>query len=330
MASFDYRQMRAESLAALDAADYSPKKTIMIHSGVTIGLGLLLSVFTYLLDLGINQTGGLGGIGVRAVLETVQSMLQTTNLVLLPFWAIGYTRVAINWTRRQRSDAIMLLTGFRYLGPVLRLLLVQALIYVVLGMLGAYAGASLFMMTPGAEPLMALTEEMANAGITDAGLLLENEAYLSAALPMVPYMLVAAAVLIIPVAYRLRFAEFALMDHPRGGALRAVRKSWRMTRRNCLSLLKLDLRFWWYHLAVVLIAVLGYGDVLLAIAGIELGISADAAMFAFYIFALLCEFALYVWRKNQVSTVYALAYEQLSEPVEEAMNAQMRSYPWNQ
>lgn len=329
MASFDFRQMRSEGLAALDAADYSPKKTIMIHSGVTIGLGLLLSVLTYLMDMGIDQTGGLGGIGVRAVLETIRSMLETTNMLVLPFWAIGYTRMTINWIRRQRSDAVMLLTGFRYLGPVLRLLIVQALIYVGLGMAGAYVGASLFMLTPGAEALNAVTEQMVNSGIADTSVLLESEEYMSAALPMIPYMLVAAAVLVIPAAYRLRFAEFVLMDDPRVGALRAVGKSLRMTRRNCLSLLKLDLRFWWYHLAGVLIVVLGYGDVLLALLGIELGISADAAMFGFYIFALLCEFALYVWKKNEVSTVYALAYEQLCDSVKDTLYTQTRNQPWS-
>lgn len=328
MASFDFHQMRSDGLAALDASVYPPKKTIMIHSGVTIGVGLLLSVLTYLLDIGIDQTSGLGGIGVRAVLETIQSMLQTTNMLLMPFWAIGYTRAAMNWSRREHADAVTLLSGFHYLGSVLRLLLVQSLIFAALGIAGAYGGSALFLMMPGAEPLYALTEEMVNAGITDPNVLLESEEYLSAAKPMVLYMLAVAALLIIPVAYRLRFAEFALMDAPRKGALRAVKKSWRMTRRNCMPLLKLDLRFWWYHLAVVLIAVLGYGDVVLAVAGIELGISADAAMFAFYIVALLCEFGLYVWKKNEVFTVYALAYDQLSAPVEEAMNAQMRNYPW--
>lgn len=328
MASFDFARMRVQGRVALDGASYPPKKLIMAHSSVTIGLGLLLSVLSYLLDMGIAQTGGLGGIGARTVLETAQSLLQTANMLLLPFWSIGYIRVVLHWTRREEADLTTLLAGFRCFGPVLRLLFMQGMVYVFLGMVGAYAGAAVFLMTPGAQPLYALMQEMTDAGITDPYAMLENEAYVAASMAMAPYMLGAAALIIIPVAYRLRFAEFVLMDVPEQGALRAMLHSWRMTRRNCSSLLKLDLRFWWFYLAEGFIVVLGYGDLLLDLMGISLGISTDAAMFAFYIAALLCEFGLYVWKKNEVFAVYALAYDQLTAPREEPQKPQPKNVPW--
>lgn len=329
MATFDFARMQVEGRIALDNASYPPRKLIMVHSGVTIGVSLVLSVLSYLLDMGIAQTGGLGGIGTRTVLETVQSLLMTANMFLLPFWAIGYIGAVLHWTRRETADLGTLLSGFRCLRWVLRLLFIQGLVYVFLGIVGGYAGAAVFLLTPGAQPLYALTQEMVDAGITDPYAIMENEAYVSASMAMAPYMLAGAAVLIAPVAYRLRFAEFALMDDPQQGALWAILCSWRMTRKNCLSLLKLDLRLWWYHLAVLLIAVLGYGDLLLGMAGIELGIGEDAAMFAFYVAGLLCEFGLYVWKKNEVFAVYALAYDQLAAPREEPPKPQPKNVPWS-
>ena len=312
MASFDFSRIRMQGRVALDGASYSPRKLIMIHSGVTIGLGLVLSVISYLLDMGIAQTGGLSGIGTRSVLETVQSLLETANMTLLPFWSIGYVRVILLWMRRQDGDVSTLLYGFRCFVPVIRLMFLQGIVYALLSIVGVYAGTAVFMLTPGAQPLLEVARQMLESGNMDYAALQEHEVFLSVSAAMLPYMLGAALLLIVPVAYRLRFAQFALMDQPRQGALRALLCSWRATKRNCLALLKLDLHFWWYHLAGLLIMALGYGDMLLPLVGIELGISADAAMFAFYIAALLCEFGLYVWKKNEVFAVYALAYDELT------------------
>lgn len=312
MVSFDYGRLRAEGRAALDAAAYSPRKMIMIHSGVNVGLGLLLLAMSYLLDMGVAQTGGLSGVGTRTILETVRSLLESANMIFLPFWTFGYLRVVLNWMRREEAVPVTLLSGFRCMGAVLRLMILQGVLYAVLGLIGGYAGVIVFMLTPGARPLYALIQQMVQAGVTDTSVIMETSVYQAASEAMVPYMLVCGMLLLLPLAYRLRFAKFAVMDMPRIGALRAMVGSWRLTRRNCVSLLKLDLRFWWYHLAGLLIMVLGYGDMLLPLVGIDLNLGADAVMFIFYIAALVCEFGLYVWKKNEVQIVYAMAYQQLS------------------
>ncbi len=328
MTSFDFKRMQVQGRLALDGASYPARKLMMIHSGVSVALGLLLSVLGYWLDMGIAQTSGLGGIGARTILETAQSLLQGASLFLLPFWSIGYIRVILHWVRREDADVSTLLSGFRCLGPVLRLMTLQGAVYLFLAVVGAYAGASIFFMTPGAQALYTVLAELTEAGITDPAALMENEVYMAASMAMAPYMFAGGALLIAPVAYRLRFAEFALMDQPGRGALLALVTSWRMTRRNCWQLLKLDLHFWWFYLAQVLIAVLDYGDVLLSGVDMELGVSADVAMFAFYIAALVCEFALFVWKKNEVFAVYALAYDQLIAPQEEPPKPQPKRVPW--
>ena len=331
MASFDYNRLRTEATAILERTQYHPRKLVMIHSGVTVGLGLAVSLLGYLLDLGIAQTGGLGGIGTRTILETIQSILQVAHTLLLPFWTIGYMFAVLGWIKGEHPYPGDLLQGFRRFGPVLRLQILRGILFVGLGFVGSYLGSAIFLLTPGAGEFYALMQEMGQAELADPEALLQSEAYMELTMSMAPYMLAAAALVVLPMAYRLRFADFVLMDEERGGALYALLKSWHMTRKNCGKLLKLDLRFWWYHLAGLVIAAIGYGDLLLAMAGIELGIDAVGAMFAFYTLAVALEFGLHAWRKNQVQTVYGLAYRQLElpAPVEEVPQPQPKRVPWD-
>ena len=330
MISFDVPSMRSEARTALVGAAVSPKKLIMVHSGVTIGLGLVLSVLSYLLGLGIDETGGLSGIGMRAVLETVQTVLQMANLILVPFWAMGYIRAVLQWKDGTLVDSSTLFAGFRCWGAVLRCLLLQGVIYVALMILGMQLASFVFMLTPSAQAMYTLAEEMTAQGVTDITAMLESDAYQTATMAMLPYVLVGMLIFVIPAAWRLRFTDYALMDAPEAGALRAIRKSLRLTRKNFLPLLKLDLHFWWFYLAQGLIAVLGYGDLLLDMAGVELGMRADVAMFVFYIAALVCEFGLYVWKKNEVFVTYGLAYEQLATARGVPVAAPVqKKVPWN-
>lgn len=329
MTSFDYARLRGRAQAALDDQAHSAKRLVMIHSGVVIGLGLVLSVLSYLLNMGIAETGGLSGIGTRAVLETLQTVLQSINLMLIPFWTVGYTYTILTVSRGEAVDSRSLLWGFRHWGVVLRSMLLQGVIYFALAMVGAQLAGMVFMLTPSAQPLYALVESMTAAGVTDPYAMLDDQVYFDLCLQMLPYLLVGMLLFLVPVFYRLRFADFALAEHPEQGALRAILASFRMTRKNCLAIFRLDLRFWWFYLAQVLVLVLGYGDLLLAAAGVDIGIGVDAAMFLFYIAGLACEFALYVWRKNQVHGTYALAYDQLAVPREEPPKPQPKQVPWN-
>ena len=334
MASFDYNLLHREVERSLALSQYPHRRLVMLHSGVTIGLGLVVSLLGYLLDLGIAQTGGLGGIGTRTILETVQSILQLAHTALLPFWAIGYTFALLCWLGGEQPYPGDLLQGFRRFGPVLRLQILRGALLIGLGFLGAYIGSAVFLLTPGAETfyeIMQLMQQMSPQQLQDPQVLMQSQAYMDLTVMMTPYILVAAALMVIPFAYRLRFADYVLMDTPRGGGLYALLKSWHLTRKKCGMLLKLDLHFWWYHLAGLLIAAVAYGDVLLSMAGVNLGIDEVGAMFAFYIVALVLEFALHIWKKNQVFAVYGLAYRLLETPdaPEEAPRTEPKRVPWD-
>ena len=120
-----------------------------------------------------------------------------------------------------------------------------------------------------------------------------------------------------PKFYSYRMADFCLMDNPRAGALMAIRRSSVMLHKKRLGLLKLDLRFWWFYLLELAVACLYYGDWILTLAGVDLGLSPELLLFAACVVGLACQLALYIWRKNQVVTAYAMVYQKLKPPTQE-------------
>ena len=332
MEKLNYKQLRTDARAAVAGFGNTAVKLIAIHAGFSIGANFLLALINYLLEMGIAQTGGLSGIGTRAILETVQQVLQTTLTLALPFWAMGYTFAALQMARGKSADSVNLLTGFRHLGSVLRTNILRYVIYFALMMLGAQIACYIFMLTPAARALMAVMEEMLatmeSSETLDYVALLNNEAYMQAMLPAMPYMLVGALLPLIPFLYRLRMMDFALMDDPRKGAFHAFAQSMRMTRKNCLAIFKLDLHFWWYHGLYLLIFLVGnYGAD--AAAYFSLPVPADTAQLILTLVCAVCMLALFWWRKNEVSVAYAHAFDILHAPPKETPRPAPKNQPWN-
>lgn len=299
----DRRGLKAEAKAALKNACYDPKRLILIHTGASVVLGLILALLDYLLECQIDGTGGLGGVGARSVLETVQSVLTIAQLAVVMFWQIGYVYVALKISRGEEAGIRDLFQGFRSFGPVLRMRLLTALLYGGMAIAGAYLASALFMFTPWADPVMAAYTEGSEEAILEA-----------AATVALPLMLVSAAVLLIlmaPLYYRLRQAEFALMEDPRAGAMAAIRKSREMMRGRRIALFKLDLSFWWFYVLETLTGFLVFGDVVLEMAGVALPWSETVSYYLSLALCYLCTLALYWWRGNEVRVTYARAYEAL-------------------
>ena len=317
MQSLSYSLLRPAAEDALEAARYSPRRLVVLHTGVGLTIGLILSILTYVLDLGIAQTGGLSGIGSRTTLETIQSILSLVSTILLPFWEIGYIFAALQFARRQSADTTCLYQGLRHWGVVLRGLLLRAGVVFLVIFAGAQLISTIYMMTPAAAPLYALTLELAESGITDPYALMESEAYMALMMKAIPFVLIGVVILLLPVLYLLRFTDYVLMDRPQMGALYAMVTSFHMTKRHFKALLKLDLRFWWYYALELLVAVISYGHLILDLMGIDIGIGGDTAMFVFYIVSLAGQLGLYAWKKNAVFTTYALAYDCICPPASE-------------
>lgn len=310
-------ELKDAAARSLARSSDSPKKLVLIHLGICLLVSLLLSVLDYLLEQQIGSTGGLGGLGSRSLMATVQYLLRLAQVIALPFWQMGYLFLTLKLAREESANASTLLEGFRRLGPVLRYHLMLGIMLLGIALGSSYAAGAIFLFSPLSLPLM---EELGPL-LSDPTMLENGETMELMARHSLPLLILYAAIvliLLIPFFFRYRMAALALMDTPEIGALRALRTSRKMMQHHWMDVFKLDLSFWWFYLLESLVALVAYGDYLLPMLGISLPISANALYFLFLILAMVCQLVLYGWRKNEVSVTYAHAYIILRENLGES------------
>lgn len=317
MDPIDRRTLKNEAAEALAGASYSPGKLVLIHTAVSAGLALLTALVSYLLQQQIAGTGGLSGIGSRSLLETAQSLLEILNMVLLPFWGIGLVWAFMNISRYQGGEPRDLLTGFRLLGPVLRTKILHVLVLSGAAFVGCYLGMFFYSSTPLSADLYTVAEPYIVDGMLDYAII-DDPAFQAVALWALPFIFGGAALAVIPLAYRLRLMDYALLDQPEQGAFAAMRFTREVMRGHRWELFKLDLSFWWFYLLELLLVAICYGDVILAMAKVDLGMNQATAYFLFYALSLVAQVGLYAWKKPHLMATYARYYDTIRpKPQEE-------------
>lgn len=307
----DRKGLEAAATQALSCVA-NHRRLVLIYAVVAGLLPLLTGLISFLLDSRIAQTGGLAGIGVRSTLSTVQTLLATTVSWLLPFWSMGYVYTTLRFSHGQETGAQSLLEGFRRFGPVLRLLLLKELLFAGLGVLCIYFGCFVMLLTPLARPLQAFLLENTDLLLTGV---LDEAAMAGMVEAMVPMLIgcgVLFAAVAIPLFYRLRLADYYLLDVPGCRARQAMALSRKALRRKCMALLRLDFHFWWFYLAEGVIAVIGYGDVLAGLLGLPL--TGSGVYFGVSLLALAARLALYWFCRNRVAVTYVKFYQALVTP----------------
>lgn len=310
---FDRRELKATAEDALSCAT-NAKRLVLIWAAVSAVLPLLVSIMNSILDSQIAGTGGLSGIGLRSALSTIQSGSHSLVSLLMPFWNLGYIAAVMRFARKEQADHKVLFAGFRRFGPALRMYLQIIILLVILCIVCFNVGVTLVSLTPLADPVWAIWEqsqEMFLSGVMDEALLAAT------AEAMMPTFFICCGLTLIvavPVFYPLRLADYCVLDSNHSSGLLALLESRRLMRHNCFRLFRLDLSFWWFYLAQLLLPVICYGDVILAALGIPLPFGEEAAFFIFYIAALLGQFALLYCCSNRVQTTYAVFYDSLRTP----------------
>ena len=306
--------LRRQADQRLQSAAYNPQKLILIHTAIGLGASLAMAFLSFLFSLEIENTGGLSGMGTRSILSTIQVVLEFSVMILMPFWNIGLCRAALGWYRNERTEVPSLLEGFRRFGSVLGQKILVGGLFMIALFLASQISSTLYMLTPFAQPLLDMMNEMMTAD-PDA---LITQAYtgemLTAMIPLFIISGVLFAGLAIPLFYRTRFADLALMDGNRGPV--SVLVSFRITKGKMRQIFKLDLWFWWFYLLQFLTVVLCYADTILALAGVALPMSADASFFLFYILGSLAQLLLLWQYQAKVSATYDVAYHTLLLPDE--------------
>ena len=328
----DRLSLKSQALNCLANASYSPKKLILLHTGVVLLLSFLLAVADSLLENQIGSTGGLSGISSRSILATAQAMLRLTQTVLLPFWQMGYLYVTMKLAREEAVSPWDLCEGFRRFGPVLRLNLLKTAIIALIVVVGSNIASSIFFLTPFAAPMMeALAPLMSDPVAMSDPAALQEALNAAAGDAMVPLSIIAAVVIIaisLPVFYHYRLASYFLMDSDRPRAFASMRSSRKLMRYLCLDMFKLDASFWWFYLLEVLTGVLCYGDLILGWLGVTLPFDTTIAYFLFFALYLISQLVLYLWRKNEVEVTYACAYEFLRSNHDPKPQPKPQSQPW--
>lgn len=310
----NHRKLKQEAAEALSRGR-DPQKVILTYSGILTLATLLVVVADAWLAQEISGTGGLGNMGIRSVLSTIQMVLPLAQGFFLLCWDYGYASAVLRLSRRQYADHTDLLTGFHRFGPIVRCELIQGIIYAAMLFICSYAGFFIFIITPlGASTrslmvsMMTLDPAQMEAMMMDSDFIMQLS---DSVTPSVPITLALFGALALPFSYLYRMAKFALMDHPERGAFAALRGSRRMLRGHKIQLFKLDLSFWWYYGLILLGTVLSYGNELLPLVEITLPFSETVSYLIFYGLYLAIQFAVYYFFRNRVDATFARVYDTL-------------------
>lgn len=315
------RQLNATVAQRLDRAQYK-NQIVLIYTAITLGLSALVTVITYWLNLEISKTGGLSNMGLRSILSTVEAVLPIVQNFALLCLEMGFLAAMLRISRGLYTSPQTLRAGMSRFWAVVRCTLLLSFRYLLTGMICFYLATAIFSLTPlsnkATEILMPIVQQMTSL---DTEIILEDAVMMQLIEAMIPMFVIFAVlllVMLIPMYYRYRMANYVLMDKPAYGAVRALNESKMLMRGNGFALFKVDLSLWWYYLLTILAAVICYGDSILALLGVALPWSNTVSYFLFFGLFLIAEFAIYYFFSCRVGVTYALAYEALKPKEEES------------
>jgi len=309
------RNLRQIRQFASERVQQSPsqKQIVLIYAALALGLTALVTVVSHVLGLMMDNFGGLSNLGKRNLLSSVQSMLPMVQSLLSMCLNVGYLAAILRIARGMYTSPQTLRLGFDRFWLLLRCGIFKGLIMSAVTFVSLYFGVVIYMLTPfsqrAVEIIAPLLDQMS---MLNTELVIDDATYALLMEAMVPAFAICGILLLIlglPVFYNYRMTDYVIIDKPAAGALAVLRESKRMMRGNRLQLLKLDVSLWWYYLAGVAAMVLGYGDMLLPMLGLELPISETVAFFGFYVLYLAASFAIHIFLRNRVEVCYALAYD---------------------
>ena len=307
-------EIKAAALRRLTDAGQA-KRIAAIYAGVTLGLSALVTILGLVLEAMMSGATGLGGMGRRTILSSIQSMLPWVVGLITMCVELGYQAAMLRVARGQYASPQTLRLGFDRFWVLLRCILLEGVILFAIAFGGIYIATMLFMLTPFSGRVMeVLSPVLENVTLLSPEMVLDEALYDQLMQAMIPAFVMCAIVVAaaaIPVLYRLRMARFVIIDKPGIGALAALRESRKMMKGNCLRLVKLDISLWPYYIGCVFASLLCYGDVLLPMMGVRFPWSDTVSYYLFLALYLAVQFAVYYFLKNQAEVAYSIAYDSI-------------------
>lgn len=293
----------------------SLSKILLIYSALLLGLTGFTTLVNYLLDLQMEGLTGLSSFSKRTMLSSIQSMIPIALSLFTMCLEVGYLAVMLRIARGQYTSEQTLRLGFDRFWVLLRCSILMGFRYAATLFLSVYIGILLFMVLPVSEPAMEiLAPYLSEMSVLSGELVLDEAAYAQFAQAVWPAYVICGvifAVAAVPLWYSYRMVNYIIIDKPGMGALMAMRESRQMMRRNRIAMLKLDMSFWWYYLALLTAQAVCYGDLILPMLGISLPGNSEMWYFVFMAVYLAALFAIYYFLRSKVEVSYALAYDSL-------------------
>lgn len=284
------------------------RQILLIYCGILLASCLVVTGLNLILNNRMSHSGGLGNLGTRSMLSTIQTLLPVAQNVVLLALDLGLLAAMLRISRGQFTSPQTLRTGIARFFPLLRLTLLQIPIYLVLAFAAAYAAVIVWLLTPLANSAMEVMlplvsggadpQQAVNALLADEAIMMD---FMQALIPMYILALAAMAAVMIPVSYRIGMAKLVILDDPRAGAFRALSESFKMTRRNCMAFFKLDLSFWWYYVLTLLVSVLSILEAFLPVS--------EAIGWILYAAALLLQVLVYYFFRPRLEVSRCLIYD---------------------
>ena len=289
-----------------------PKKLIYTYAGISLAISVVLYLANLWLDDQISGTGGLGNIGTRAIFSTAQQVLPILSGMVVMCLDMGFLGGLMRISRGQYADHTDLKVGFRKFWPLVRLSIIQTMLYISITILAFQLGSLLFTFTPWAGPVIevVIPQFQANGGIMDEAMVMEALGYM---VPMLVIVLITFLVILVPFLHRMRMAQFCLLEDPSGRALAAIRESSRMMRRRLGQMIKIDLSLWLYYIATAVVVLVLWLDVIFAILEIPLPMNANLFAMVLYGVSLALQFAVHVFLRPTADMTYLTVYNSLKE-----------------
>lgn len=306
------KRIKNEAALRIATTPGNHKKLILIYSAIALGAGLLSQAIDFITGRLMENTGGLSGLGTRAILETLNTLFPLAINLLLPLWMLGLMSATLRLCRQERVDTNNLKDGFPRWGVLLRLSISEGLLLFGVAYLTMQIATILFSVTALSRSAM----EFLSPFVNDISLLetaMEDPAFMSDLLKkMLPMLIVWGVLLLavmIPLVYSLRLSYYRIVDEDRPGALRAMGESRKMMKGNKWKLFKLDLSYWWYYLLQIVLALLLEIPVLLAASSVSFDVLMLLAAVVQALGSLWLQYKFLL--KMEVS--YALFYDTLYE-----------------
>ncbi len=312
--------LRQRAIEAWNQNARQNRRVVLLHALPALALPIVVMAINLFLEGQLASTGGLSGIGMRSTLETLQTVLSGAIRILLPFWQLGLLFNAMQISRGTSGQPQYLFAGFHRWSSALRLMLLRTIRYTSSTILGIFLSSMLYSLLPLSNNLTKVIEELSKdpafAQVSFDVLMAEITSRLSFWDLALQYgiCILGAALLVIPLFYRYRMSDYALLDSEKPGAFQALQQSTFLMQGNRMRLFKLDLQFWWYYLLLFIATAASYGDLILPALGVNLPFSKEWAYVIFAVFSAALQLILYYLFCGQVETTYACVYESLKKP----------------